>query len=116
RWLPGRPEHERRWTLAPQSLTVEDRVTGGFARAEAWYHLHPDIQVVGESREEAAPQRISLTLPAGERISFMVERGRASVVPSAWHPEFGLSVPSRSVVVALEEGSSCVRIDWSTAE
>ena len=41
--LPGRNRHRRRWTLSPQSLQIEDQVSGRRRSAEAFFHVHPAV-------------------------------------------------------------------------
>src|SRR5690606_13786285 len=41
--LPGRPMHRRTWRMRGHRLTVVDMVTGDYSKAEARFHLHPEV-------------------------------------------------------------------------
>src|SRR5207248_25733 len=43
--LRGRNQHWRRWSLAEESLLIEDRISGRFRRAESRLHLHPKVEI-----------------------------------------------------------------------
>src|SRR6202008_205557 len=65
RRLPGRNTHWRRWTFSPDSLQIDDTVTGRFGRAEARLHLHPAV-VVQHLDTEA--RRATLRLAGGQTL------------------------------------------------
>ena len=45
-WLPGRPLHQRRWSLTPAGLRVEDLVTGdGWHEVTVHWHLAPGSEL-----------------------------------------------------------------------
>jgi uncharacterized heparinase superfamily protein len=103
RRLPGSPTHAREWTIQPRRLTVTDTVHGPHGRAVARFFLHPAVRVHEGGR---------LTMPGGESVSWTVASGTATIVPSMWHPEFGLSIPSHCIEVALRDGSQAFTLDW----
>ncbi|PMO62218.1 heparinase [Vibrio breoganii] len=94
--LPGKVMHTRNWQLASESLVVSDSLTGTFNEAQAHYHLHPDIQVLNEGR-------IIIQLPDNSKYGVRVEGGHAVVLDSTWHPEFGLSVANKKLLVNFEQ-------------
>jgi uncharacterized heparinase superfamily protein len=95
--LHGKNMHRRSWTLRPDELLIEDMVEGPFASAKCYFHLHPEIQV-----QRGAGSELQLCDPGGPLLQMRFE-GAAAVdcVDSAWHPEFGLSLPSRCIVAQL---------------
>jgi uncharacterized heparinase superfamily protein len=115
RRLPGRPEHERRWTFGDRRLIVEDRVSGRFGRAEARFHLHPGVVVGAIASRGDGSSTVTLTLPEGQRVGLAAERGHLAVTPATWHPEFGRTEPNACLVVRLDGAVARVRLDWSGA-
>lgn len=101
--LSGRPRHHRRVRLDDRVLRIEDRVTGsGTHRVAGRFHLHPGVRVL---QVDAAARRVVLGLEdanipvADLSISGPVEM---TVSPGAFHPEFGLSLPSSLVTFSCE--------------
>ncbi|MEZ8612217.1 heparinase II/III family protein [Vibrio sp. 10N.239.311.D11] len=94
--LPGKVMHTRNWQLASESLVVSDSLTGTSNEAQAHYHLHPDIQVLNEDR-------IIIQLPDNSKYGVRIEGGDAAVLDSTWHPEFGLSVANKKLLVNFEQ-------------
>ena len=43
-------KHKRSWLLSNKNLEVHDKVDGEFTSAKAYFHLHPDIQVVSRDK------------------------------------------------------------------
>lgn len=98
RWLKGKPEHTRQWSLTEQQLNVKDSVKGAFSTAQARYHLHPDVKA--RFNETPTPKEsIEFTLPEGQVVKMHIKNGTAKLEPGSWHPEFGLSLPTQCVVV-----------------
>lgn len=109
RRLPGRPTHRRTWTFRGGQLRVDDTVTGQFGRAEARFHLHPDVR----ARLDFAGANGVIALPGGRTIEVAVEQGAARLEPATYHPRFGVSLPTQCLVVSLVDGRSAIRIDWN---
>ena len=58
RYLPGRPRHRRRWTLAPDGLLVEDAVTGrGRHEVILRWQLAPgsSVRITGDTAHVSGP-------------------------------------------------------------
>ena len=111
--LPGAPVHRRRWTLEEDSLSIEDRITGEFGRAESRLHLHPDIEVPDISAVNDIAVR--LRLKGGRLIRVLVDGGTLRVEPATWHPRFGQNLPTSCLVTELTGAVLRTRIDWSEA-
>lgn len=109
RRLPGRPTHRRTWIFRGGQLRVEDAVAGHFGRAEARFHLHPDVQ----ARLNPDGANAVIALPGGRTIGVAVEQGAARLDPATYHPCFGVSLPTQCLVVSLVDGRSGIRIDWN---
>lgn len=108
RRLTGRPVHRRSWRFDAGGLAVSDRIEGGYREAEAVFHFHPDLSpsIDREGRSGA------LSSDEGVVLRWWVRRGEARIEPSAWHPEFGVSLPARRLAVTLSQGESLVEFTW----
>src|SRR5207237_294209 len=71
--LRGRNQHWRRWSLAEESLLIEDRISGRFRRAESRFHLHPKVEA-----HMSGPYEVTLSWPAGVYARLIFE-GAATV-------------------------------------
>lgn len=108
RRLSGQPTHLRRWRLTPDGLRIEDRIVGGFERAEAYFHFHPDIQIRTLERNSASIG------PVGARdaqITFDTH-GSMSVTRGTWHPRFGSVIGNQRIVVAFDRPSLTTQLTW----
>jgi len=84
--LPGQPIHRRRiYVHSAGTLTVTDIVKGGQGQiARSRLMLHPSVQIEHQTDSK-------LHLRIGERrILVEINKGRLSVQPTAWWPNFGV--------------------------
>ncbi|WJT06704.1 heparinase II/III family protein [Vibrio harveyi] len=93
--LPGKVTHRRKWRLMHEQLIIHDQLSGYFNNAEAHYHVHPDIQIMESSSDDT----VTLALPTGILYRVSVEGAHISVVDTTWHPEFGLSIANKKLVL-----------------
>ena len=110
RRLPGRPIHRRTWEMTAEQLAVADSISGAYGEAVARFHLHPEV--TAEIEAQGAGSRGSLHLPGGQVVRWSATGGKARLVPSAWHPEFGRSLPTRCLEVRIVGGESRTVFDW----
>lgn len=106
RRLPGRPLHRRTWRITAQGLRVTDTIEGTCRGAMARYHFHPAVMVSADGSQGV------LRLPDGHTIRWSATGGPARVVSSTWHPEFGRSVASSCIEVALEGPQATIEFSW----
>ena len=106
RWLKGKPHHRREWLFDGRNLAVSDTIVGHFNQAQARYHLHPDWHT------ELNDNELRCSDAAGNRVAFLVVKGRASIEGSTYHPEFGLSIPNKVLVVDFESAEAEVIVSW----
>lgn len=106
RRLKGRAMHRRHWRMEEGLLRVDDCVEGGFQRAVARYHLHPDVRVTGEGGEGL------LCLPGGEEVRWSATGGEVRVMPSTWHPEFGRSVANKKLELVFRGSRASMEFSW----
>lgn len=105
RHLRGRPLVTRCFKLNERRLCVTDNVSTD-ARAEARYHLHPSIGISTLTSECA-----TLELPGGQRFAVRCEGGALRLEASTWHPEFGVSLPNRCIVLPLADGRASLSME-----
>ena len=106
--LPGRNRHRRRWTLSPQSLQIEDQVSGRRRSAEAFFHVHPAV-----SARKDGLGRVLLDWPGGSATMTFEHVAAVELRPGTWHPEFGVSLPNQCVVARFDAPALSTRIDWA---
>ena len=112
--LPGKPCHHREVCLDDRAVRIKDRVTGSFAHTVVGrFHLHPEVSTKrldlqengacvtlgrrdGGSRETGGGMALVIVGP----VSVTLER-------TTYHPEFGLSIPSESVVFSYQGELPC---------
>jgi uncharacterized heparinase superfamily protein len=112
RRLPGRNTHSRRWTFGPDSLQVDDTVSGRFQSAQARYHLHPAVVV---QQLDPHARHAVLRLPGGQAIILDVNGASLRSDASVWHPRFGVGVANRCLTLNFEGGLVSTRIQWRDA-
>ena len=106
--LPGKPVHTRSWRLSAGELTIEDRVSGGFALARARFHFAPPLMAGMVTFGNTG----FCQLRDGHRLHWRVEQGHCSVEASSYHPRFGQRIANRCLVVDLERGVSRIHLYW----
>lgn len=109
RRLAAGNEHRRRWHLDPSSLSIEDRITGGFRSAEAFFHLHPALAAHASAADE-----VVLTC-ADVVVARMTFDGAAAVDvrPGTWHPRFGVVMTNCFVRVRLKNEVLRTLVCWA---
>ncbi len=105
--LPGKVTHRREWRISTQNLTIRDSLSGRFRQARARFYFHPDAAL------DAQGAQGTLTLPGGGRIRWRVGCGQARLVPSKYHPEFGVSVPNYCMEIVFTEPYCEVEFSWN---
>lgn len=106
--LEGGNEHTRVWTLLPDSLTIEDHISGTFRSAVAYFHLHPAVAV-----KKMAPRQFALCV-AGDSQLLVTFSGcsRIELESGTWHPRFGTSIHSVFIAVHLDAPTLSTRVSW----
>jgi len=112
RRLPGRPVHWRTWRWRSGSLAIEDVVEGGFSEAVGRWHVHPTVRIATDGGDCQG----WLILPQGQRVRWQVTGGKCRIVPSTYHPEFGVSEKSRCLEVRLPAGKCDISFCWETRQ
>jgi uncharacterized heparinase superfamily protein len=108
RRLPGKVTHQRTWYFQSNMLTIRDALSGVYAQAEAYFYLHPDVQVtkVGEGQFQ-----MMLSLTQSVHVGF-IGASHVRLEPSSWHPVFGASVSNVRLVASLSDIELSTSIEW----
>lgn len=102
--LAGRPIVRRTIELDGAHLVVSDSVSVSI-QAEARYHLHPSIQIHMFANSQAL-----LVLPGGQRLRVDSQVGALRFEAATWHPEFGVSIPNKCLVVPLVDSRATLSV------
>jgi len=97
----------RQYRLSDNKLVIEDLLEGA-TRAEARYHLHPSIEIGDLSAQSA-----SLILPDRTHLRLAMESGAVRCEKVNWHPQFGMTVPTRCLVLPLRDGAARLNLSWA---
>lgn len=97
--LPGKVIHTRKWQIEPNQLHILDRLSGSFNCAQAHYYLHPDVRVEASNRDD----HLTLRLPTGTQYKVVVVGAEIEVLDSTWHPEFGMSIDNKKLVLTFQQ-------------
>ncbi|WP_306423207.1 heparinase II/III-family protein [Desulforhabdus sp. TSK] len=97
RRLPGKPMHRREWRFQGEEIVITDCVQGRFSEAVSRFHFHPEVRV---EFTDSAEGRLWLT--EAEALRWRVQGGAAAVVPSSYHPHFGVSVPCQCLEIRFQ--------------
>ncbi|PMI34905.1 heparinase [Enterovibrio norvegicus] len=97
--LPGKVTHTRKWQFVEDGLLIDDHLSGVFNNAEANYHLHPSILVEGPNCDG----QVILHLPSGKQYCVRVEGANINVFDATWHPEFGVSIDNKKLVLTFQK-------------
>jgi len=108
RRLPGRNEHRRRWILEEHSLRIEDEISGTFATAAAYFHIHPDVDARLHGTTEVFLVRDGQTW----RVVF-AGASAIELRSGTWHPRFGVSVPNCCIVASFASAMLVTSVIWA---
>jgi uncharacterized heparinase superfamily protein len=106
--LKGRPVHGREWAIDNSGMLVTDTVEGSHHRAVARFHFGPECVVSGSDGRTG-----SVTVAGKRALVWCVEQGRAEVADSTYHPEFGLTIPTKCLQVELAGAAARTRFEWA---
>lgn len=93
--LQGKVTHTRNWDMKSNEFKIEDTLTGYFVNAKAHYHIHPDITI------HKVDSDFHLVLPTGCKFRLTSTNGHLTLHDSTWHPEFGLTMPNKKLVLTF---------------
>lgn len=92
--LKGNPIHKRDWNFFDNKIIIKDSITGkGVHQINSILPLHPEVTILN-------PQDDSVEVElGGKKVNIVFEGpGMLKVLPSKYHPEFGLSVDNKQLI------------------
>jgi uncharacterized heparinase superfamily protein len=98
--------HHRRWEVTANDLTVTDRLQGSTRGAQAYWYLHPDVQI-----ESADARAVSLRI-GDMLISVAAHGGQLAVAPATWHPGFGEQRANAALRLVLDAPWAITHWSW----
>lgn len=98
RRLPGRQVHWREWNFTGRTFIIRDIIEGRYSEAVGRFQFHPTVSIENRDRNI-----FSIFLPGGETMACHVRAGAGRLVPSMYHPEFGVSIHNRCLEVSFSE-------------
>lgn len=101
--LPGKVTHQRQWDFSDEFLRVTDSLTGQFQKAQAYYHIHPEIIVTVKGR------KAFLGLKSGKQVILQASED-ILIENTTWHPQFGISIPNKKLVIPFSSDQLEVNI------
>ncbi|MDC0435820.1 heparinase II/III family protein [Pelagibacteraceae bacterium] len=106
--ITGKPIHRRNWQFFESSLIINDSIEGSFKSALAYFHFHPQINIL-----KGPPGFWNLTFSNNKNINLYVQKGLAQLEASYYSPEFGKKIETKCLKVVLDkkDGSS-IKISW----
>ncbi|WP_415905150.1 heparinase II/III family protein [Neptuniibacter sp. QD48_55] len=84
--------HTRRIHSAEHELRIVDHLSGNYGKAYVVYHIHPDAELVKKDdfRVDINFENTSITVLSLQKVK---------ILDSSWHPEFGLSIKNKKLVI-----------------
>jgi len=104
--LPGKPLHRRCWTLEGASLLIDDSIVGDFNFAVAYFHFHPNVVIRVDSG------KIEALMPDGTEVAISPSSRFIAIEDGTWHPEFGVSVDNKRLVIRFDGTNLRTRMTW----
>ena len=90
-------KHKRKWRAHESNIIIEDHVSGIFKSAWAFFHLHPEIKVIEETRSS-----LLLRHKDSDIAKFLIPNHEIIVEDSLWYPEFGMEIPNKTLRIEFK--------------
>lgn len=102
--LRPKVNHRRSITANAHSLKIEDSLT---EKVSAMFHLHihPDVKCTRINSNS-----VRLTSKKGKRLVFSADSA-VELLPTTFHPNFGVTIPTQKIVIPFESGHLVTRMD-----
>ena len=98
--------HTRKLMFSGNKLIVSDSLQGTFKYAKLRFYFHPDLMI---SLEENL-----LRIEGADFILHSNLKGKdAALVDSFWHPEFGVEVPNKMLLLDFNKNQLDIQFAWS---
>ena len=81
---------------------------GKFNEADARVHLHPDV-IVSVDKEGKYGM---ITINEEEKVQWKVKGGTVTLVPSTYHPGFGVSLSGQCMEILFDKTECSFQVWW----
>jgi hypothetical protein len=104
--LIGGCYHSRELVFNGTSLVVRDELHGDFTVAKLRFYFHPDLEVILES---------GILLVSGKAFNLRSDLTgeKASLLDACWHPQFGIDIPNKMLLIDLLGNETETIFDWT---
>ena len=99
--------HQRSWNLGTKEIKIIDELEGEFNSAIGNLHLHPSVVV------ESIDNDVVVLSAADFMLQLKFSGASILLGDTSWHPEFGVSLPSRKLCCSFLGDSMSIEISWS---
>ncbi|MDF4689821.1 alginate lyase family protein [Vibrio parahaemolyticus] len=93
--LSGKVTHVRTWSFSSSEIKIFDYLKGDFSSARVNFILHPSIRI-----EKLNSQKYLLKLQNNKCVYFS-SNSNLFLEDYTWHPEFGKSIKTKKIVIAM---------------
>lgn len=107
--LPGRPIHRREWRFSAGALDLIDTVEGSFDEAVGRLFVFPGLAVSTVPGSHAG----FIRLDDRRCLRWAVDGAMVELMPSTYHPEFGLAVANSCLVLRFTASRCHLRFTWN---
>lgn len=97
--------HTRFLTLEPRKLIVNDSLDGSYRSAKSYFHFHPDLSVTMKNHK--------LKVEGEDFFLYSnLNSFNSRIFETSWHPEFGISIPNKTLEITFNSRQIEVVFDW----
>jgi len=105
--LPGKPIHRREWHFSDTSMEITDVIRGRYREAVGRLFFSPSIAV-----PEPPSATVGHAIFLRHALKWLIEGATGRIVPTTFHPEFGVREATRCLEMRFLQPRSCVRLVW----
>jgi uncharacterized heparinase superfamily protein len=97
--------HTRFLTLESRKLIVNDSLDGSYRSAKSFFHFHPGLSVTMENHK--------LKVEGEDFFLYSnLDSFNSRICETSWHPEFGISIPNKTLEITFNSRQIEVVFDW----
>ena len=109
--LNGSPKHFREWNFYKNELVVVDKIIGtGKHDVQSIFHIHPNANSF-----EINNQSVNFQIKKKTVNIELQSNGKLEIVPSTYHPEFGLSIDNKKLIINYNDFlplEAIIKVTW----
>lgn len=98
--------HKRSWNVSLNECVITDILQGKFRSAVGFLHLHPSIKVVASGDNNCVLHSTEY------EIVLEVDGTNLTIENSTWHPEFGVEIPTKKIILKYTQPYVTYQINW----